>query len=59
MKDDRDLVEVLKAELEFIKKRGYGRSVRPRGCRRRSFRNLRRASTLVILIVTVLAVNAS
>jgi hypothetical protein len=28
MKDDRDLVEVLKAELEFIKKRGYGRSVR-------------------------------
>ena len=27
-KDDRDVLEVLKAELDFIKKGGYGRSVR-------------------------------
>lgn len=27
-KDDRDVLEVLKAELDFIEKGGYGRSVR-------------------------------
>lgn len=28
MKDDRDVLEVLKEELEFVEKGGYGRSVR-------------------------------
>jgi hypothetical protein len=28
LKDDRDILEVLKAELDFIEKGGYGRSVR-------------------------------
>ena len=27
-KDDRDILEVLKEELDFIEKGGYGRSVR-------------------------------
>jgi hypothetical protein len=28
MKDDRDILEILQAELDFIEKGGYGRSVR-------------------------------
>ena len=36
-RDERDLLELLKTELDFIEKGGYGRSVRPRGKRLRRF----------------------
>lgn len=38
-KDDRDILEILKAELDFIEKGGYGRSVRTPWQARKAFQD--------------------